>query len=453
MTKVKMSNYKGQLEQAAKAMVLVHEPEKLIREIVEMFVKKIRLKHAAALVYYRQKDAYVLNVSGGIKGLKIPEGYARIDATSALIRLFITRKNHLFGGNGAIIYKSFDKILKRRSLLNKEKGLREILLTAKRQMEIYRAKVCLPIYIQDRELLGALMLGDKRSGKQFTKEELNFFAALCSDIAMVLRNAQLFEELNRAYEDLRVAYQKLEQTQAARIHAAKMAMGYSQLGSFSHEVTNKIQAIKTFIDLFRQKGYKIEEDMQHLLKTASSGINDIEALFKTISSYYGKIEDKKVTLCNINVVLEKVLSNLKDTFLQAHISLKFDINKDLPPIEAKSTFEDLFYHLVINSYYGMSQREPRDLEIKINKVKDKQRPIEIRITDTGGDLTKEMGEGQIDLSNMYSPERAPLGGIDFFLAYLITEDHHGTFEIKSNRGIGTTFIIRLPLQQPRENEK
>ena len=146
------------------------------------------------------------------------------------------------------------------------------------------------------------------------------------------------------------------------------------------------------------------------------------------------------------------MTRLKDSFLKANINLKLDVAKDLPQVEGKSTLEDLFYHLIINSYYGMSQRRPRDLQIKVSKIKNEKTPIEINITDTGGDLTKKIGAGRLDLSNLYSPERAPVGGIDFFLAYLIAEDHHGTFDIQSNQSIGTIFIVRLPLRQPRENQ-
>ena len=444
-------NYKGQLEQAAKSMVLVHEPEKLIREIVDVFVEKIKLEHAAALLYDQPTDAYILTVSGGLKGFKIPEGYARLDPQSPLIQLFITRKNHLFGESGVITYQNFVSASKNSSLLNKEKGIKELLLGAKRQMEIYRAKVCVPIYIQDRELLGTLMLGEKNSGKAFTKEELNFFLALSGDIAMAIKNAQLFEELNRTYAELRVAYKRLEESQTARIHTAKMAMGYSQLGSFSHEIINKIQPIETFLELLPSQGYKPSGDMERLFETTSSSIEDIKALFETISSYYIKIKDRKIELKDIGKVLEKVLAKQKNSFSKENISLKLDIAQNLPQIEAKSIFEDLFYHLIINSYYGMSKRKQRNLEIKVSKIKDEERPIEIRLTDTGGDLTKEIGVGRLNLSNLYSPERAPLGGIDFFLAYLIAEDHHGTFDIQSNKDIGTTFIIKLPLHQPKEN--
>jgi HD-GYP domain-containing protein (c-di-GMP phosphodiesterase class II) len=54
--------------------------------------------------------------------------------------------------------------------------------------------VCIPSYFRD-ELLGLLFLGQKENGSKFIDEELDFFVALNSNVAMAIRNAQLFKEL------------------------------------------------------------------------------------------------------------------------------------------------------------------------------------------------------------------------------------------------------------------
>jgi HD-GYP domain-containing protein (c-di-GMP phosphodiesterase class II) len=50
-------------------------------------------------------------------------------------------------------------------------------------------------HIAENTLLGILILGPKVSKKRFSEEEVDFFTALSSDVAMAIRNAQLFEEL------------------------------------------------------------------------------------------------------------------------------------------------------------------------------------------------------------------------------------------------------------------
>jgi HD-GYP domain-containing protein (c-di-GMP phosphodiesterase class II) len=61
-------------------------------------------------------------------------------------------------------------------------------------MEIIEADVCIPSYFRD-DLLGILILGNKNSGRKFGQDELDFFVALASDVAMAVRNAQLFRDL------------------------------------------------------------------------------------------------------------------------------------------------------------------------------------------------------------------------------------------------------------------
>ena len=55
-------NYKKELEAAAKSMILVHEPELLIRMIVRMMVQKVKIKHAGILLHDKERDTYVLTV-------------------------------------------------------------------------------------------------------------------------------------------------------------------------------------------------------------------------------------------------------------------------------------------------------------------------------------------------------------------------------------------------------
>jgi putative nucleotidyltransferase with HDIG domain len=67
-------------------------------------------------------------------------------------------------------------------------------------MEIFEAEVCIPSYFRN-ELLGILLLGEKNDNTKFEWEELDFFIALSSNVAMAIRNAQLFKELGLELEE------------------------------------------------------------------------------------------------------------------------------------------------------------------------------------------------------------------------------------------------------------
>ncbi|MBM3246106.1 MAG: HD domain-containing protein [Candidatus Omnitrophica bacterium] len=189
-------DYKKELESAAKSMILVHEPDTLIKMIVRMLVQKVKTKHAAILLHQQDMNSYILTVSRGALGLKVPKGFARMDSDNALIRFFREHNDRKLFNNAPVVYQEAKKFLAKRRIEAKTKRLIKGLLY---QMEIFDALICIPSYFRD-DLLGILLLGRKNNGKKFGRDELDFFVALTSDVAMAIRNAQLFRELELELE-------------------------------------------------------------------------------------------------------------------------------------------------------------------------------------------------------------------------------------------------------------
>jgi len=183
-------NYKKELEGASRSMILIHDPDLLIKMIVRMIVQKVKVVHAGILLYKPERNAYILTVSRGPQGLKIPAGFARMDKDNALIRLLTEYKNMDIFPEGAFVLKTAKKALRKKI----SPDLKQTIKGALYQMEIFDAVTCIPSYYRN-ELLGTLLLGKKNNGREFSQEELDFFVALASDVAMAIRNAQLFKEL------------------------------------------------------------------------------------------------------------------------------------------------------------------------------------------------------------------------------------------------------------------
>ena len=183
-------DYKKELEAAAKTMILVHEADLLIQMIVRMIVQKVKITHAGILLHNRDKNTYVLTVSRGEKGSRIPQGFARMDADNPLVRFFSEQADKKIFHGGVVVFDEAKIYLNK----NITGGVKQLLKGALYQMEIFDAVACIPSYFRS-ELLGILLLGKKLNGRTFKKEELDFFVALASDVAMAIRNAQLFKEL------------------------------------------------------------------------------------------------------------------------------------------------------------------------------------------------------------------------------------------------------------------
>lgn len=188
-------DYKKELEAASKGMIMIHDPKLLIKLIVRMIVRKLNVRHAAMILYEPARDVYVLSISRGETGFKIPSGFTRFDHDSPIIKLFKQREYRpLTLNRNALVSDDINKMIFGESLFNNGNGFKELLTQVENQMKTFNSVACVPAYYRD-SLMAILLLGEKNDGQRFEQEELDFFAALASDAAMAIRNAQLFESL------------------------------------------------------------------------------------------------------------------------------------------------------------------------------------------------------------------------------------------------------------------
>ena len=184
-------DYKKELESAARNMIFVHDPDLLIKMVVRMIVDKARISHASFFLHNKEKQSYLLTVSCGSLHKKIPLDLVSIDKDDVLIRFFREHKSSFIFGREALLLSEARLALKGTKL---KPEVKQQLAQVLYQMELLETDVCIPSYFRD-ELLGLLLLGKRESKRRFIDEELDFFVALNSNVAMAIRNAQLFNEL------------------------------------------------------------------------------------------------------------------------------------------------------------------------------------------------------------------------------------------------------------------
>jgi len=190
-------DYKKELETASKGMIMIHDPKLLIKLIIRMIVRKLDIKHAAMILYDPDRDVFVLSISRGQTGVKIPAGFTRFNHDNPLIKLFSKKEyKHLTLDRNAIVSDDINRLIWKESVIENgnESEIKELLYKVNDQMEMLNSDVCVPAYYRQK-LMAVLLLGKKSEGSKFGQEELDFFAAIASDAAMAIRNAQLFTSL------------------------------------------------------------------------------------------------------------------------------------------------------------------------------------------------------------------------------------------------------------------
>src|SRR3989338_4920112 len=112
-------DYKKELETASKGMIMIHHPKLLIKLIIRMIVRKLGLKHAAMVLYEPERDAYVLSISRGETGIKVPAGFTRFSRESPLIELFANKEYKLLTRNrSAIVTQDINQLIWREGVID-----------------------------------------------------------------------------------------------------------------------------------------------------------------------------------------------------------------------------------------------------------------------------------------------------------------------------------------------
>jgi len=391
-----------------------YDVKQLSNSMVKTLTDTLKMESCSLILLDRDKKQYCLSASSGSKE-PVPE--LRLEESSALIS-FLKRK----ANSGIAIKDELDKIL----------PIEEANLVIK-DLEKLGASISLPLFMRDK-LMGILNLGAKHSGEVYTPEELTFISTVGKESAVII---QLFKVI--------------EAYQTGRIRTESLKLMAQLLGAIYHEIRNLLVSISSFIQLFRADLYKTKEDLEQALERSSSDIQRALTVAEAVGLYRKNSESKEIKSEDIRKTIDKALSRAKEELPSAKVEISVDIASDLLQVQGWLTFSDLFFNLIMNSYYAMDARGGGKLKIKAKRIKDETRPIEVQVSDTGGYLSEVMKKGTA-FGGEESPERSGVGGINFFLAKLITNDHAATLEVIDNKEGGATFVVRLPLVQPQEPE-
>ncbi|MBN1823996.1 MAG: HD domain-containing protein [Endomicrobiales bacterium] len=190
-------NFKSDLEKAARQMILVRRVDTLARLIVRTIMRNIPVRHAGILLLDKNSGEYIVKISRGKKGIKVPVGFTKVKLDNPLIKYF-TDKNLKSIKQDFLLYNNVHYLQKKYGG-RKAGEMRKYLEDLKNEFSYYQAKAFVPGFYR-HNLIGVLFIGEKINKTAFRKDELGFLSVLASDVVMAMQNAWLFEDLNKQLE-------------------------------------------------------------------------------------------------------------------------------------------------------------------------------------------------------------------------------------------------------------
>ncbi|MFN8357792.1 MAG: ATP-binding protein [Spirosomataceae bacterium] len=288
------------------------------------------------------------------------------------------------------------------------------------------------------------------------------------------QNERLEHIVNERTAELQDSIETLQRTQAQLIQKEKLASLGELTAGIAHEIQNPLNFVNNFAEL---SGELIEELKSPL--TPDGGIRDgekidmdlIDDLTQNLEkiNHHGKrasnivkgmLEHSRMgtgepQLTNINTLCDECLRlayhgiRAKDKNFTAHFNIQ--LAENLPAVQAiPQDLTRVLLNLLNNAFYAIQQRvvteTNTDYEPAIHLMTHMaDEYIVIKVGDNGTGIPEHVK------SKIFQPffTTKPTGegtGLGLSLSYdIITQGHGGIIELESQEGVGSQFIIKLPL--------
>jgi signal transduction histidine kinase len=128
------------------------------------------------------------------------------------------------------------------------------------------------------------------------------------------------------------------------------------------------------------------------------------------------------------------------------VNLTHELADNIPAIFLdRGQIQQSLINLILNA---IEATDPGGSITVTSKLESEKKNIEITVIDTGHGISAE------DLSKVFDPfftTKEDGNGLGLAITHGIIEQHHGTIDVASKKGEGSTFKIKLPVKPGVEN--
>ncbi len=307
---------------------------------------------------------------------------------------------------------------------------------ARPELERWAVRSALLVPVSAGGVVRALLAGAVRdeSRPPFTDRDLRLAEALAERAATALENARLFEELTRAYQDLKTAQEHLVQTEKLRA-LGEMASGVA------HDFNNILAAILGRVQLIlTQVG---EPTLRRWLQVIERAALDGAQTVRQIQEFTRVRRDQPAETVDLNQVVRDSVEMTQTRWRDHTQSQGLDVRVlvdvgEVPPVEGHAAeLRQMLTNLILNAVDAL----PRGGAIRI-ATRATPGAVEVSVADTGTGMSDEVRRR---IFEPFFSTKGPQGtGLGLAMVYGIVSRHGGQVAVESEEGRGSTFTIRLP---------
>ncbi len=238
-------------------------------------------------------------------------------------------------------------------------------------------------------------------------------------------------------------YQELEKN---LLQAEKLATVGQMAAGIAHDLNNPITGVLSYAEMLQQNE-GLDQHARAQLQRLQEEAERIQALSRNLMSYARPSEESSFPLDLRELVLNS-LSFSHYELSREQVKVETDIPESLPRIRG---IKDQLQQALINLLGNASQAcaEKGGGKVVISACEGQDHSVEIKVMDTGQGIPRDNMDRLFDPFFTTKPEGKGTG-LGLLIVKEIIERHHGSVDVQSEPGKGTTFTITLPVYSKQE---
>jgi len=234
--------------------------------------------------------------------------------------------------------------------------------------------------------------------------------------------------------------QELKETEESLVRSEKLASLGKMAAGVAHEINNPLTSILINTHLMLEHCPPEHENAEALTLIAEEASRCAQIVKGLLE--FARQRPALSVPTDINHIADRTVQLLEKQALLRNIRIVKNLDWSLPEIRLDANkIQQVFYNLVINACEAMPGGGKLTLTSRLSAD---GAGVEIIFTDTGVGIPKE------NMPKLFDPfftTKSAGTGLGLAVSYGIIRQRGGTIEVKSEVGNGSTFSIKLPLEE------
>jgi len=248
----------------------------------------------------------------------------------------------------------------------------------------------------------------------------------------------LAQENARLYSELQERLKELERTHHQLVQAAKLAAIGELAANVAHEINNPLTAVLTNTELLVEDGGP-EDPRKSELQTIREEALRARGIVRNLLDF-ARQTPPALELTEPVIIIKSVIPLVQTRAALAEVEIRHSAEAGPLPIMVDiNQMKQVFINLLTNAIDAM----PHGGTVSVTERRQGNR-VEIIVSDTGTGIVPEHRDRIFE--PFFTTKPGVTGtGLGLSVSYGIVQRHHGTITVASTPGLGTTFVVSLPV--------